>query len=487
MKHFILFLSCFLFLQNVFAQYTQVPDPNFEQALIDLGIDSEGVLDGQFLTADAENVAYLYVDYYNISDLTGIEAFINLEWLDASDNNISEIDLSLISSTIIWTLRLGNNNLSEIDLSQIPSIVNIGLHHNNFESISVTNLQHLYILSISYNPLTNIDLSNSIIQVLEINNTPITNIDLSTNTNLRVLEIHESQIQTLGFTNNPNLEEVRAYNSPLSSINLPNNPNLEILDVDACQLTELDLTNCSSLLYLSFWDNMLTEINLQNNIFLEDLFCGNNQITTIDLTNNPNIFRFWAINNLIEGDLDLTSNPILEDLWLDNNLFTTLDLSQGSILEQAFLSDNPNLLMVNIKNGNNIGMASFFALNCPQFSCLVVDDPLADNDNIFVGANTILVGSIEDCNLSISENELQKLINVYPNPVKEILYVENNNNIEIEKITVYDILGKIVFREYNNPDSYRDNQLNLSELNSGFLFLKIETKSGIIIKKIIKD
>jgi len=482
MKHFTLFLSCFLFLQNVFAQYTQVPDPNFEQALIDLGIDSEGVLDGQFLTVDAENVTYLYVDYYNINDLTGIEAFINLEWLDASDNNISEIDLSLISSTIIWTLRLGNNNLSEIDLSQIPSIVNIGLHHNNFKSISVTNLQHLYILSISYNPLTNIDLSNSIIQVLEINNTPITNIDLSTNTNLRVLEIHESQIQTLDFTNNPNLEEVRTSNSPLASINLPNNPNLEILDVDACQLTALDITNCPSLLDLECGDNMLASLDLSNNELLEDLSIINNQITSIDLTNSPNIFRFWAINNLIEGDLDLTSNPILEDLWLDNNLFTTLDLSQSSILEQAFLSDNPNLLMVNIKNGNNTDMASFFALNCPQFSCLVVDDPLADNDNIFVGANTTLVGSVEECNLSISVYELQGLIQVYPNPVKNILHIENNHNIEFEKITVHDILGKAVLIEKNSF-----NQLNLSDIKSGILFLKIETEGGTITKKIIKE
>ncbi len=51
MKYFILFFCGLLFIQHAFGQYTQLPDPNFEQALIDLGIDSEGILDGQFLTA----------------------------------------------------------------------------------------------------------------------------------------------------------------------------------------------------------------------------------------------------------------------------------------------------------------------------------------------------------------------------------------------------------------------------------------------------
>ena len=99
MKYFILFFCGFFFIHQAFGQYTQVPDPNFEQALIDLGIDSEGILDGQFLTADAENVSYLGVQNKNINDLTGIEAFVDLEWLDAFENNISEIDLSFKMAT----------------------------------------------------------------------------------------------------------------------------------------------------------------------------------------------------------------------------------------------------------------------------------------------------------------------------------------------------------------------------------------------------
>jgi len=36
------------FLGDAYGQITSIPDPNFEQALIDLGIDSDGLLISKF-------------------------------------------------------------------------------------------------------------------------------------------------------------------------------------------------------------------------------------------------------------------------------------------------------------------------------------------------------------------------------------------------------------------------------------------------------
>ena len=58
----------------LFAQTTVIPDPNFEQALIDMGHDD--VLDGQVLTAKIDTLIYLNVSAKNISDLTGISDFL---------------------------------------------------------------------------------------------------------------------------------------------------------------------------------------------------------------------------------------------------------------------------------------------------------------------------------------------------------------------------------------------------------------------------
>ena len=84
------------------SQTTAIPDPFFEQALIDLGIDSEGEVNGQVLTSDIENIIELILDNnsfygYNYDEginLTGIESFTSLETLRISYVIISHIDLT---------------------------------------------------------------------------------------------------------------------------------------------------------------------------------------------------------------------------------------------------------------------------------------------------------------------------------------------------------------------------------------------------------
>ena len=59
------------------AQNTAIPDANFEQALIDLKIDS-GTIDGQVPTAAINTLTSLNVSGKNIADLTGIEEFYSI-------------------------------------------------------------------------------------------------------------------------------------------------------------------------------------------------------------------------------------------------------------------------------------------------------------------------------------------------------------------------------------------------------------------------
>jgi len=75
---------------NTTAQITLIPDPYFEQFLINKGIDSDGVINGQMLTADALAVTKMYIsspDWSSgeyIQDVTGLEAFVNLDSLSIS-------------------------------------------------------------------------------------------------------------------------------------------------------------------------------------------------------------------------------------------------------------------------------------------------------------------------------------------------------------------------------------------------------------------
>jgi hypothetical protein len=77
---------------------------------------------------------------------------------------------------------------------------------------------------------------------------------------------------------------------------------------------------------------------------------------------------------------------------------------------------------------------------------------------------------------------VDNLITISPNPVKEALIIENKSNIEITSVKAYDILGRLVFQEYNQFD-----QINVSNLDSGVLFVHIETDKGTLTKKVIKQ
>src|SRR5690554_8212906 len=79
------------------SQITYIPNSNFEQALIDLGIDSDGTIDGQVLTSDIDTVTVLNVRYKQSYDLTGTEAFTALEDLNIELNHMQPLDLSVNS------------------------------------------------------------------------------------------------------------------------------------------------------------------------------------------------------------------------------------------------------------------------------------------------------------------------------------------------------------------------------------------------------
>ena len=89
-----------------FSQITLIPDPNFEQGLIDLGYDTAPI-NGSVTTANISNVTSLEVGYRNIADLTGIEDFTDLTILSCDNNQLTSIDLS--NNTALEYLFCANN------------------------------------------------------------------------------------------------------------------------------------------------------------------------------------------------------------------------------------------------------------------------------------------------------------------------------------------------------------------------------------------
>ena len=108
-----LFILIFVFfVKSLYAQFTYVPDDNFEQALINLGVDS--VIDDYVYTSSIDTVTVLYVNNKNISALSGIEDFISLRELFCYTNQITTLDLS--NNSQLFEVSCGSNDLSYINL-----------------------------------------------------------------------------------------------------------------------------------------------------------------------------------------------------------------------------------------------------------------------------------------------------------------------------------------------------------------------------------
>ena len=85
----------------------------------------------------------------------------------------------------------------------------------------------------------------------------------------------------------------------------------------------------------------------------------------------------------------------------------------------------------------------------------------------------------------VKELSTDKSVTIYPNPaVSDILNIAITDNFKVQRIEIYNALGKVVFqKEYHTSPS----QINLN-LNSGIYSIRFITENGeIITRKIVKQ
>ena len=87
-------------------------------------------------------------------------------------------------------------------------------------------------------------------------------------------------------------------------------------------------------------------------------------------------------------------------------------------------------------------------------------------------------GLIEDCNLSVNNNENHNEFYFYPNPIDDYLNINNHSNYK--SIIIFDINSKSIFE---SELIIGKNVLNISGLQSGIYSVKIGLKTFKILKK----
>lgn len=119
----------------------KIPDANFEQALIDLKIDSDATLNGQISTTDAQKATSFNISFKKIKDLTGIEGFTNLKELMIGYNALTTVDLS--QNIALTRLVCHYNSLTgKLDLRKLTKLSSLdALGNPNLATICVNDVE----------------------------------------------------------------------------------------------------------------------------------------------------------------------------------------------------------------------------------------------------------------------------------------------------------------------------------------------------------
>ncbi|MCD2258827.1 T9SS type A sorting domain-containing protein [Psychroserpens luteolus] len=409
MKKLLLSSICLFFTIFNNAQNTLIPDSNFEQALIDLSIDSDGVINGQVLTSDIDTLIDLDVFDKGISDLTGIEDFAALENLYCNFNTLTSLDLT--SNSALRVLRCGNNQLTSIDVSGNPDLQTLFCGENQLTNLDVSQNTLLTNLFCYNNLLTNLDVTqNSFLISLRCENNFLTNLDFSQTFNLQSLLCYNNDITNLNLELQPNLASLLCQDNDLNTLrvdngnnlnmtlfNATNNPNLLCIQVDdaaysSANWTLIDiqsffLENCNynstyipdnnfelALINLGYdtapLDNYVTTANIENVTTLD--ISGNNIFDLTGIEGFSSLSTLFCQNNILQT-VDLSQNTALTQLRCQNNNLLFLDLSNNTALT-GLRCDNNSLYNLEVNNGNNTNVTFFNAVNNPNLNCISVDD-----------------------------------------------------------------------------------------------------------------
>jgi len=274
-----IYILVLLFSGSLIAQDISIPDPIFKIRLLthDPVIDTNE--DGEIQQNEALEVTtslYLSGDTaseQNILDLTGIEAFINLKTINASNNELTSIDVS--QHLALENLRVNNNNISQIDVSQNAALKLLSMYNNSLSSLDVTNNPNLRSLLVSNMNLESLDTSqNILLRDLVVENCALSNINLTQNTNLEIISLNNNPLQEINLSTTPLLEELELITTQITTLELETLSGLKKVNLSGSILQHLDVSA----------NPALEKIDLRNSLFLQELNIKNQNNNTIDIS-----------------------------------------------------------------------------------------------------------------------------------------------------------------------------------------------------------
>ena len=329
-----------------------------------------------------ECVTYIDCSNRGIKNLTGIELFPNLKTLECSNNQLTELTISLPN---LRTLNCYGNQMTALDVSGCPKLDCLICCENLLETLDVSRNLELTDLRCFDNRLTALDVSkNAKLEYLMCEENRLTALDVSSNPALVYLVCYTNQLTTLDVSRNLKLDYFACGDNPLGTLDVSKNTELLELYCEKSGLSTLDISNNTKLMYLGCDSNKLTALDLSDNLDLVYLYCEENQLTELDVSKHMKLqYLNCAGNKLtvlylpgtgVEASVfsriaaffspatyaDEAADPALASLDCSRNYLTSLNASKCEKLEVLLCTENRSdaPLVVNVAKLENLTLST---------------------------------------------------------------------------------------------------------------------------------
>lgn len=226
-------------------------------------------------------------------------------------------------------------------------------------------------------------------------------------------------------------------------------------------------------------------------------------------SNNDSCGVFTTAVDIFEFDCEDIGTPVTVQVFSEDihgniaTCFATVTVVDDLAPELTCPADQtvdpgPGNLFYEVPDYFAIGEASAID-NCTDPVTLIDQDPEAGT--LLPDGNYTVTISAEDafgnaaiCDFTLTvesilgQNDVGDLasIEIYPNPAKDHIVIQNPLNLELETLTVFDLLGRRI-QEYSLSGMDEQKILDLSFMDSAVYVLVVEGKNGKLVQQLIKE
>ncbi|MEZ4803745.1 MAG: S8 family serine peptidase [Gelidibacter sp.] len=151
----------------------------------------------------------------------------------------------------------------------------------------------------------------------------------------------------------------------------------------------------------------------------------------------------------------------------------TIVSNNGTSFSSPIIAGAVACLMQALPNLNSDQIKQYIRQSASQYN----------SPDYFLGYGIPDFGMALDNALSIEEAQVENIY-LYPNPVKDLLYLQLPSNMEFSQVSIFDITGKQISSRTLNQSV---KTLDVSSLHAGIYLLKFQTHNSVVNLKLIKQ